>query len=130
MQPPPMMGYAGYVPVFGVHAGGPQFAVDAGKLSNGTWVEAEGPTVRVGTIDPVQIQPVLDALRAAGLTIRRMLPVRQSLEDLFMEAVTDPVTGQALAPGADRNRGFQPITPPAPVAPYMPPPSQPYGGAR
>jgi ABC-2 type transport system ATP-binding protein len=128
LQPPPI-GYAGYIPVFGVHGAGPQFAVDAGTLANGTWVEVEGPAVRVGTIDPVQIQPVLDALRAAGLTIRRMLPVRQSLEDLFMEAVTDPVTGQAMAPGAERGRGFQPITAPQPAAPFQAPPPS-YGGRR
>ena len=115
--------------MFGVHGAGPQFAVDAGTLTTGTWVEVEGPAVRVGTIDPVQIQPVLDALRAAGLTIRRMLPVRQSLEDLFMEAVTDPVTGQAMAPGAERGRGFQPITAPQPAAPFQAPPPS-YGGRR
>jgi ABC-2 type transport system ATP-binding protein len=131
LQQPPTMGYAGYIPVFGMHGAGPQFAVDAGTLPNGTWVEVEGSTVRVGTIDPVQVQPVLDALRAAGLTLRRMLPVRQSLEDLFMEAVTDPVTGQAMAPGAERGRGFQPITPPPPAAPFPPPPpQQQYGGRR
>ena len=113
--------------MFGVH--GPQFAVDAGTLANGTWVEVEGPTVRVGTTDPVQIQPVLDALRAAGLTLRRMLPVRQSLEDLFMEAVTDPVTGQAMMPGAERNRGFQPTyaAGPPPGLPSIPPPGSVYG---
>src|SRR5439155_17600511 len=32
--PPPLMGYAGYVPVFGTHGNGAQFAVDAGTLSN------------------------------------------------------------------------------------------------
>ena len=61
--------------------------VARGKLSTGEWVEFLNPVVRVGTTDPQQIQPVLDALRARGLVVRRVQTVRPSLEDLFMEAV-------------------------------------------
>ena len=46
------------------------------------------------------VQPLIDALRSARLTVRAVKPIRPSLEDLFMEAVTDPNTGRALAPGA------------------------------
>ena len=84
------------------------YAVDAGTMAGGKWVELEGPLVQIGTTDPAEVQPVLDALRAAGLTIRRVQPVRQTLEDLFMEAVTDPTTGQALTPGAARRPGGGP----------------------
>jgi ABC-2 type transport system ATP-binding protein len=127
---PPVMGFVGYVPVFGVHANGPQFAVDAGTLGNGKWVELEGPVIRIGTTDPAEIQPVLDALRAAGLVIRRFNPVRQTLEALFMEAVIDPASGQALPPGAQRpthgppgyGYGFPVGAPPAPAWPGAGPP--------
>jgi ABC-2 type transport system ATP-binding protein len=61
-------------------------------------------TITVATDDPEAVQPLLDALRRAGLTVRALRPVRESLEDLFMKAVTDPTTGEALKPGADRSR--------------------------
>ncbi|HZL36237.1 MAG TPA: ABC transporter ATP-binding protein [Tepidisphaeraceae bacterium] len=80
----------------------PRFAVDAGQLAGGQWVEVEGPWIRAGTAEPEAIQPLLDALRGAGLVIRRVMPIRQSLEDLFMEAVIDPASGRAYAPGGTR----------------------------
>jgi ABC-2 type transport system ATP-binding protein len=46
------------------------------------------------------IQPILDALRQTGLVIRRVQSMRPSLEDLFLEAVTDPTTGAVATPGA------------------------------
>jgi hypothetical protein len=46
-------------------------------------------TVRLGATDAADVQPVLDAFRSAGLVIRRVQPIRQSLEDLFMEAVAE-----------------------------------------
>ncbi len=57
--------------------------------------------VRVGS-DPVQVQPIVDRLRADGRTIYSIKPARESLEDLFMRAVTDPETGKVLEPGAAR----------------------------
>ena len=53
----------------------------------GPWLELEGSVLRVGTADPAAVQGVLDALRRAGLVVRRLQPIRPSLEDLFMEAV-------------------------------------------
>lgn len=52
--------------------------------------------------DPASVQPVLDRLRAEGRTIVSVTRFRESLEDLFMRAVTDPTTGKASTPGADR----------------------------
>ena len=84
--------------------------VARGKLATGEWVELLGPVIRVGTTDSQQIQPLLDALRARGLAVRRVQTVRPSLEDLFMEAVDTgtaapkaafPVSA-AMAPGARR----------------------------
>lgn len=62
-------------------------------------------TLSLGTTDAGVVQPVIDALRARGVVIRALRPVRPSLEDLFMEAVTDPATGVALPPGARTGGG-------------------------
>lgn len=56
--------------------------------------------IKVGSAEAVVVQPLLDAIRASRLTVRSVKPIRPSLEDLFMEAVTDPTTGLTLAPGA------------------------------
>jgi ABC-2 type transport system ATP-binding protein len=71
-----------------------------GKLPDQTWCEFDGVLLRIGKTEPADVQPILDALRRAGLVIRRMQLVRPSLEDLFFEAVTDPTTGQRALPGA------------------------------
>jgi ABC-2 type transport system ATP-binding protein len=59
-------------------------------LPGGIWLELEGSILRVGSIDPADIQDLIDSLRRAGLKIRRLHPVRPSLEDLFFEAVASP----------------------------------------
>jgi hypothetical protein len=60
-----------------------------GQLHSELWVELQGPTLRIGTTDPAQVQPVIDALRARRLTVRRVQMMRPSLEELFIETVTD-----------------------------------------
>lgn len=74
-----------------------------GRLPTGHAVDVEQGVVRVATADPLIVQPLLDALRAGGIVIRALRPVRPSLEDLFMQAVTDPTTGTVLKPGAAPN---------------------------
>ncbi len=64
----------------------------------------EGDRLTLSTIDASAVQPMIDALRARGVTIRAIRPFRPSLEDLFMLAVRDPETGKSLAPGAVRGR--------------------------
>jgi ABC-2 type transport system ATP-binding protein len=59
----------------------------SGALPDGTRLQVKDALVRIGTTDVALVQPVIDALRAGGLAIRRITPVRPSLEDLFMEAV-------------------------------------------
>ncbi|MEL6741282.1 MAG: ABC transporter ATP-binding protein, partial [Planctomycetota bacterium] len=61
---------------------------------------AEGRVLHLAGADSAAIQPVIDALRARGETIRSIRPYRPSLEDLFMQAVTDETTGETLRPGA------------------------------
>ncbi|HYE01728.1 MAG TPA: ABC transporter ATP-binding protein [Phycisphaerales bacterium] len=89
---------------------------DAPRLASGASVEVEGPVLRVGTSEPEAVQGVIDALRAEGLTIRSVRQIRPSLEDLFMRAVTDPVTGRTLSPGAHVAG--------APADPAGPPPAE------
>src|SRR5262245_32282225 len=48
------------------------------------------------------VQPIIDRLRRQERIICSVKPVRESLEDLFMRAVTDPVTGKIMLPGASR----------------------------
>ncbi len=69
------------------------------ELPQDTWIELQGTIARIGTIDVATIQPFIDALRAAGLMLRRVQPVRPSLEDLFMETVGG-VAGGHQAGGA------------------------------
>jgi ABC-2 type transport system ATP-binding protein len=66
----------------------------SGRLPSGEAVTLDGLTVRVATGNAGPVQPVLDGLRAAGLMILAVRPVRQSLEDYFLQAVT--VTGPPL----------------------------------
>ncbi len=51
------------------------------------------------------LQPIIDRLRREQRTIVAVRPVRETLEDLFMRAVRDPVTGQILEPGAASGDG-------------------------
>ncbi|HEX8914517.1 MAG TPA: ABC transporter ATP-binding protein, partial [Humisphaera sp.] len=106
--PPPIARVAGGPPpLAGAAAPAGPFR---GTLPDGMWAELDGAVLSVGTSDPAKAQPVLDACRREGLVVRRFVPVRQTLEDLFMEAVTDPTTGAALAPGAARQPygGYRP----------------------
>jgi ABC-2 type transport system ATP-binding protein len=71
-----------------------------GRLADQTWCEFNGNVLCVGKTEAPEVQPMIDALRKAGLIIRRMQLIRPSLEDLFFEAITDPATGQTARPGA------------------------------
>jgi ABC-2 type transport system ATP-binding protein len=57
------------------------------SCGDGISVVVQDRNVQIGTIDAAQIQPAIDVLRSAGVVIRRVSPVRPSLEELFMEAV-------------------------------------------
>jgi ABC-2 type transport system ATP-binding protein len=64
---------------FGTARSGPSIVVQ---------VDASPPMLRVHTSDPAEIQPVLDHLRGAGCVIRRVQPLRPTLEELFFTAVS------------------------------------------
>ncbi|MHC4416439.1 MAG: ABC transporter ATP-binding protein [Planctomycetota bacterium] len=57
--------------------------------------------------EPRPVQPILDRLRRDDRMICTVKPVRETLEDLFMRAVTDPATGEILQPGARPERRAQ-----------------------
>ena len=66
---------------------GPGPAALRGTLPTGQWVELRGPVLSVGTTDPADVQGLIDAFRRQGTVVRRVAPVRPSLEELFMETV-------------------------------------------
>jgi ABC-2 type transport system ATP-binding protein len=77
--------------------------VTRGKLPGGQWAELQGPVLRLGTTEPADVQPLLDAIRAAGHIVRRVQVIRPSLEELFIDVVAAPASPPApgfLATGA------------------------------
>ena len=60
--------------------------------------EINGDTLSVyqGAAEPMQ--PIIDAIRSAGITMVEMREVRQSLEELFMEAVQSSGAGATSTP--------------------------------
>jgi ABC-2 type transport system ATP-binding protein len=84
--------------------GGPDsLALPGGALSADPPAPGAAPGTRtysVRTRDARDVQPAIDALRAAGATIVRVTPARETLEDLFVRSVVDE-RGRAL-PGAAR----------------------------
>jgi ABC-2 type transport system ATP-binding protein len=79
-----------------------------GKLKTGQWLDLYGSTLRVGAAEAAEVQGLIDAIRAAGLVIRRVQSVRPSLEELFIDTISVPKPGIAAAP-------------PFPAAPIQPP---------
>lgn len=76
----------------------PNWLNEIGARSNRT---EDGRTrIILPTADTTAVQPLIDRLRSDGYMIESLLPVRESLEDLFIRAVQDPVSGRVLEPGA------------------------------
>ena len=82
-----------------IEGSAPQWTGEFDDLRAESGPDGQTLLVRRGS-DPAQVQAVIDRLRSDGRTILSVKPVRESLEDLFMRAVTDPQTGKTLAPGA------------------------------
>ncbi len=65
---------------------------EVGKLPTGESVEIEGNRLRISCGDPVRIQPMIDGLRSRGQVILSVQPLRHSLEDLFIQVISDSPT--------------------------------------
>jgi hypothetical protein len=63
------------------------------SLPTGESIEIVGCTLRIATGDPLRIQPIIDALRSRGLVIRAVRQMRQSLEDFFIQTVSEQPQG-------------------------------------
>ncbi|MDY7110437.1 MAG: ABC transporter ATP-binding protein [Planctomycetota bacterium] len=74
----------------------PEWVGDELRVEKG---EGRCTLIRKGA-DPEPMQALLDRLRSEQRTILSMRPVRETLEDLFMRAITDPATGALLKPGS------------------------------
>lgn len=79
-------------------------AADRSSYADAPAVTVNANTLRIDSADPRHAQPVIDALRGRGVSIVAVRPIRPSLEDLFMQAVTDPNSGEVLKPGAAENK--------------------------
>ena len=90
-----------------------------GELPGGRRVELDGARLRLAASDASEIQGVIDALRRASLTIRTICPVRQSLEDYFIQTV------QSQPPGLPVSATSGPPPPGMPPLPFLPGASQP-----
>jgi len=91
-------------------SGDPAAAADLVRraLARACTVSVESACLRIEGAEAEAIQPALDALRGDGLVIAAVRPVRQSLEDLFIEAVSESGPNTGPPPPA------QPPAPPAP----------------
>jgi ABC-2 type transport system ATP-binding protein len=70
------------------------------------WPDRSHTTLIVAGAEPQPVQPFLDRLRRENRVVCAMRPVRETLEDLFIRAVTDPVTGEVSrlsSPGRARS---------------------------
>ena len=85
-----------------IEGSAPQWTGEFDDLRAESGSDGQTLLVRRGS-DPAQVQAVIDRLRSDGRTILSVKPVRETLEDLFMRAVTDPKTGRTLSPGAASN---------------------------
>ncbi|GAB5494957.1 MAG: ABC transporter ATP-binding protein [Phycisphaerales bacterium] len=82
-----------------------QIASEQGEVLAGfasATAEVKDSTLKLTSVEPQSVQPYIDKIRALNGTILSIKRTKPSLEDLFMEAVVDPTTGKALAPGAAR----------------------------
>jgi len=92
-------------------SGDPASAADLVRraLAQACTVSVEEACLRIEGAEAEAIQPALDALRGRGLVISAVRPVRQSLEELFIEALGE--SGPTTKPPP------LPARPPAPPAP-------------
>jgi ABC-2 type transport system ATP-binding protein len=67
-------------------------------VRDGLNMELVDRTIQLATAEPADVQPAIDVLRDAGVMIKRIAPVRPSLEDLFLDAVREQFSGTGPVP--------------------------------
>jgi len=92
----------------------PGWLEDAGLKATES-ADEQGTLLVARTSEAGEVQAILDRLRSDGHTVISMRPVRESLEDLFMRFVKDPLTGRAHAPGAVTGGNQSRAAPPPPA---------------
>jgi ABC-2 type transport system ATP-binding protein len=78
---------------------------ETGTLPTGESVELAGNTLKIVTGDPQRIQPFIDALRSRHLVIQSVHQLQQSLEDFFIQTVSEPSEG---SPSTEQSKGDRP----------------------
>ena len=88
----------------------PTWAKEAG-LNTRDYPDSSDTLMVARTAEAEDVQGTLDRLRGEGRTIVSVQPVRESLEDLFMRYVKDPMTGKSFSPGAvtGKHRSTPPV---------------------
>ncbi len=61
---------------------------ETGRLPSGEAVEVDGGILRIASGDPLRIQPLIDGLRSRGQVILSVQRLTQSLEDYFVQTVS------------------------------------------
>jgi len=68
----------------------------AGALPDELKIEVKDNVIRINTLDPLAVQPVIDVVRGQNGTILSVRPIRQSLEDFFISAVSEPAAEEPV----------------------------------
>jgi len=69
----------------------------AETLTGKVTIDVEDNLLRINTRDPMAVQPVIDSIRRRSGIILSVRPVRQSLEDFFISAVSEPPATEPVA---------------------------------
>jgi ABC-2 type transport system ATP-binding protein len=69
---------------------------ETGKLPNGETVDVDGNILRIASGDPLRIQPIIDGLRSRGQVILSVQRLTQSLEDYFVQTVSESPSQRSL----------------------------------
>ena len=69
----------------------------AEALSEKVTIDVEDNLLRINARDPMAVQPVIDSIRRRSGIILSVRPVRQSLEDFFISAVSEPPAAEPVA---------------------------------
>lgn len=78
------------------------------SATDGLEVTFESHRTTVLTSDPARIQPVIDALRAKGVILSAVTPMRPTLEDLFMETVESDASHGRPGAAQQNRKGARP----------------------